>query len=245
MDPLSLLGWILLTTLVTVCLCVLYLMAYLRATRLALEASHAAQQAAKHIDIPLEEAPPRLRQLVDQQAPELEQLGFKELLTGARLTLSQGRADSHYHIVVSPDKTAAFEMSHIRVGWYLCWVWPAQLPLSKWFGPVSLSMSLETMFTDHTTLITTTQREVGLNPLPVWHVIVVPPGTPAGEIWDRHKAELKRAVERDGKRCLLFESREAYFEKSRIQREQITQKTERLLQALYGDGCETDSENEG
>jgi len=165
MDVLEIVVRVVVTLVIAGGLFLLYLLAWVRAARGSLNATIAAGQEVRHTDILIEDAPRRLRRLVEAITPDLTKQGFKELLVGARLTLSEGRADSYYHISVSPDKTATVELAHVRVGWHLGMIWPAQLPLSKWFGPVSLSLTVESFSTDHITLITTSNSRSAGNGL--------------------------------------------------------------------------------
>jgi hypothetical protein len=222
-----------------------FLMARERAARRSLEATvRASQKAPTHQDTQLEDTPRRLQRHVAQVWPDMERLGFNHLLTGARLTLAEGRTDSHYHVAVSPDKTTVAEMNHIRVGWNLGILWPAQLPLSQWFGPVEVSTTLETFFTDRTTLITTTNQGVAEVALPSWVVLPVPPATPFEQMWNWHRAKLEQLIAEEGRTVVPFKEAAAYFEKERLQREETNKALTRLIEEALGVTLEPDPDRE-
>ncbi len=244
MDVLSLLGWILLSALVTVCLFVLYVIAWMRASNRSFDRAIASQRGVRHTDILFEEVPKPLKELVCKLKQEYGYLGFSDLLTGARLSLADGGADVHYHIVVSPDKTTVVEILHLRMGMTLGLLWPAPLPFFRWFG-ISMDGSAFTLVsfcTDHTTLATTTEAELGAKPPPKYSVVLMPPDTPFGVLWNHHRSELRKLVESEGKSPMLFDSREAFFEKERIQREQRNRKWATLQKMLSVNSKEEDSD---
>lgn len=189
-----------------------------------------------HEDIELRTAPRELRRLVERETPALHAAGFVPLLTGRRMRLVHGRANTYYHQYVSPDGWSVLEFQHVRVA-RMFRIWPAPLPLSQYIGPSRCSYTFESMLLDQTTLITTTSTDVAALDISDVKVNLVHLNDSFAAQWQSHQTALEAL--RNDRQCdpMPLSDREAVFEKERIQRRQIAVRQQRRMKELREKSC--------
>lgn len=184
-----------------------------------------------HEDVAIDRAPRRLRAMVAQYRSEFEQCGFSEFLTGRRMRLKAGRADTHYHLLVSSDRSTLAECTHVRVARILA-IWPRPLPLSSVIGPTSCTLALETLFSNDHTLITTSNPAIKNLKMPSVHVNFVSSSDSFSALWQSHNREQVLLKEKLKTEAVPMNDRESYFNKSLIQRGQIAADQKRRMEEL-------------
>ena len=200
-----------------------------------IEKAHGATDEVRHTELQFEQLPKALRKLIEQRRAELQVLDCELLLTGARLRLHEGGANTHYQIWRSTDGLTSIDLSHVQIGRVFA-LWPVPLPFPKLTGVWATSIAIESMFSNDSTVISTTSKDVIQNPLPKEICIAMAELTPEQTLAEmcRLHAEKREEVLANNPKLSVkpLDSREAHFEKERIQRALISEMHKKWLKQL-------------
>ena len=184
-----------------------------------------------HEDCDLSRCPAELKKLVADTMPAARQCGFTDLLTGRRMRLKAGRANTYYHILTAPNGDATAEFTHVRVARVVA-LWPIHLPFSNLIGPVTCLYAFETLFSDQVTLITCTNPAILALKMPSIRVNLMPADATFADRWRSHQEWIETLKVEGPRQAVKLTDKSSYFEKGVIQRRQIAVDQQKRMREL-------------